>query len=155
MAQQQRNQAFNQAKAERLNGASEPAEKQASVALPFALLSNVANMQREFLSSLVDVSDETLEAVAKDAQSAGLRPDGASPIVKAERGLVSTVAEYQHEIASFLNTRLTKNQSWFSQAVRTSDIPHFLELQTQWVAEAIRDYSAEYGKLAKIVTRKS
>ena len=155
MAQQQRNQALDQAKAERLNGASEPAEKQASVAFPFALLSNVAHMQREFLSSLVDVSDETLEAVAKDAQSAGLRPDGASPIVKAERGLVSTAAEYQHEIASFLNTRLTKNQSWLSQAGRTSDIPHFFELQTQWLAEAIRDYSAEYGRLAKIIIRKS
>ena len=155
MAQQQRNQTFNQAKAERLNGASEPAEKQASVALPFALLSNIANMQREFLSSIVDVSDETMETVAQDAQSAGLRPDGALPVVKAERGLVSTVAEYQHEIASFLNTRLAKNQSWLSQAGRTSDMPHFLELQTQWLAEAIRDYSAEYGRLAKIVTRKS
>lgn len=155
MAQQQRNQNFSQAKAEHLNGGSEPVEQKASVALPFAMLSNMANMQREFLSSIVDASDETMQKVEQDAHCAGLYPDGATPAIKVERGILRTAAEYQRELAIFLKTRLAKNQSWLSQAGQTSDMPHFFELQTQWIAEAIRDYSAEYGKLAKIISRKS
>ena len=155
MAQQQRNQTFSQPKAEHLNGGSEPVEHKTPVALPFAILSNMASMQRDFLSSIVEVSDETMQTVKQDAQSAGLHLDGSLPAVKAERGLLLTAAEYQHELAVFLKTRLAKNQSWLSQAGQASDVPHFFELQTQWLAEAIRDYSAEYGKLAKIVSHKS
>jgi hypothetical protein len=155
MAQQQRNQNFNQAKAEHYNGGPQPSEQKAPVALPLAMWSNMANLQHDFLSSIVEASDETMQKVEQDAQSAGLRPDGAMQAVKVERGFLRTAAEYQREIAMFLKTRLAKNQSWLSEAGQTSDMPHFFELQTQWLADAIRDYSAEYGKLAKIVSRKS
>lgn len=152
---QQRNQTFNQPKAEHLNGGSEPVEQKAPVALPFAILSNMASMQRDFLSSIAEVSGETMQTIKQDVQSGELSQDGALPAVKAERGFLLTATEYQHELAMFLKTRLAKNQSWLSQAGQTSDVPHFFELQTQWLAEAIRDYSAEYGKLAKIVSRKN
>ncbi len=152
--QQQRNQTGGSPKTERSNGGSEPSGPPAPVALPFALWSNMANMQREFFSSIVEASDETKEAVAHDIQSAELQPDAVLPAVKAERGFLLTAAEVQREIASFFNARLAKNQSWLSKAGQISDMQHFFQLQGQWFADATRDYTAEYGKLVKIVSRK-
>jgi hypothetical protein len=132
-------------------GARDEAGPQAVANLPFAWWSNMADMQKEFLSSMVKKGVETAETIEEDNVTEIRRTTEQQPISAVGQKWMMTMAEEQRELTSFVSDRLAKDQAFLTKAIGVSSLQQLIQLQVGWLTQATQDYSAELGRLADIM----
>src|SRR4051794_17875597 len=119
---------------------------------PLAFWSNMADMQRRYLSTLAGEAAERTEAAASAANVTEIRPNAIAPAATAiSQNWMAAATECQREIASFMSDRMSKNQAFLSSAAAVHDVQELVQLQAGWMQQAAQDYTNEIGKLTNIV----
>ncbi|MDB5642689.1 MAG: hypothetical protein JWN07_2006 [Hyphomicrobiales bacterium] len=116
---------------------------------PFAFWSNMADMQRQFLTSMVKAPEP---ASAAGPNVAEIRPSAlAEPVAKVSQNWMAAASECQREMAGFVNERLAKNQAFITKLVAAHDMPELIQLHAGWMQQTAQDYTDEIGRLSDIV----
>jgi hypothetical protein len=130
------------------DGVSQAPVSEALGSTPFAFWSNMAEMQRQYLTSITRGAADKAEIAANVAE---LRPTGIAAPAAISRNWMVAAAECQRELASFAKDRMAKNQAFLSSVAAAPGVPELMQLQTGWMTETAQDYTAELGKLSDIV----
>lgn len=80
---------------------------------------------------------------------------GSSPAALAE-GIQSWLAvsrEYQREMMDFVSRRLAKDGDTMREILATRNLADAAAVQSRWVEETLRDYSAQMAKVMAIYTK--
>lgn len=150
MAQQQKK-AFTTGDPIGAGARDEAAGPQALANLPFAWWSNMADLQKDFLSSMVKKGVETAETIEEDNVTEIRRMTEPPPIGAVGQKWLMTMAEEQRELTSFVSDRLAKDQAFLTKAIGVANVQQLVQLQVGWLTQATQDYSAEFGRLADIM----
>lgn len=122
---------------------------QALAATPFALWSNMAEMQQKYLASVMQNATNKLE---QDGNVTELRPNAlAGPAALISQNWMTAAAECQRELAHFLKDRLSKNQTFMANVMGLPAGSELVQLQTNWLTETAQDYTSEFEKLSGIL----
>jgi len=120
---------------------------------PFGFWSNMAEMQRQYLSNLKSAAGEKADVAANANTPEAMPEAGQSALAPAQisRNWMATATECQRELASFVNERLTKNQAFFASAAAAPGPSELLQLHAGWMNQTAQDYVSEFEKLSCIV----
>jgi hypothetical protein len=121
-----------------------------AAASPLAFWSNIAEMQRQYFSSIAGSAGEKADP-GFTANITELRPGSAVAPAALGQNWMAAAAECQREIASFVNDRLAKNQAFLASAVAAQGVQDLVQLHAGWMQQTTQDYTSEIGKLTDIV----
>jgi hypothetical protein len=94
-----------------------------------------------------------LSDTMRSAQEFALSSGANQALVKATEAWFAATTECQREMMGFVSMRLEKDAETTREVMGCKNLADVAAIQSRWIEETLRDYSAEMGKLMTICTK--
>ena len=95
----------------------------------------------------------TMSDTMRSAQEFALSSGNSQALAKSAEAWFAATAECQREMTGFVSMRLEKDGEAAREMMGCKNLADMAAIQSRWIEETLRDYSAEITKLMTICTK--